>query len=101
MSFPLLLSPQQGGIYTRCTVPFLACGDLSGWDADRSYSLDLPDMQQQQQDSEGQQVTVAAAAAESAGGGRGDYVSLEPVQKPMHPAYQTALEQRRSQGKGS
>lgn len=26
----------------RCLVPFVACGDLSGWDADRSYALDAP-----------------------------------------------------------
>lgn len=25
----------------RCTVPFLACGDLAGWDADRTYELEL------------------------------------------------------------
>ena len=25
---------------SRCIVPFMACGDLDGWDSDRSYSLD-------------------------------------------------------------
>lgn len=74
-------------MYTRRTVPFLACGDLSGWDADRSYELHLPDPQQQQQ------VGTAAAA--------GSYVVLEPVQKPVHAAYKTALELQRSQGRSS
>lgn len=45
----------------RQLVPFVACGDLSGWDADRSY--DLPQ--------EG-------------------YVSLAPVAPPTNPAYKMA-----------
>jgi hypothetical protein len=77
----------QDSIYTTCTVPFLACGDLSGWDADRSYRLELPDSQQQQQGT-GQPPAAAAGA----------YVPLEPVQKPMAPVYRTAVEQLRSQG---
>jgi tRNA (cytidine32/guanosine34-2'-O)-methyltransferase len=44
-------------------VPFLACGDLDGWDADASY--DLP--------AEG-------------------YVALPPVQPPTAPAYRRAVE---------
>lgn len=47
----------------RMLVPFLACGDLSGWDADQSY--DLPE--------EG-------------------YQTLPPVQPPTAPAYKTAIE---------
>jgi tRNA (cytidine32/guanosine34-2'-O)-methyltransferase len=50
-------------------VPFLACGDLGGWDADKSY--DLP--------SEG-------------------YVSLEPLQPPTAPAYRAAIERARRGG---
>lgn len=52
----------------RLIVPFLACGDLSGWDADQSY--DLPQ--------EG-------------------YQTLPPVQPPTAPAYKTAIE-RAKQG---
>jgi tRNA (cytidine32/guanosine34-2'-O)-methyltransferase len=70
-------------MYTTCTVPFLACGDLSGWDADRNYELELSDLQQQQQQQEG----------------AGVYVPLEPVQKPLAPVYRTAVDQLRSQGK--
>lgn len=47
----------------RQLVPFLACGDLDGWDAEASY--DLP--------AEG-------------------YVSLPPVQPPTAPAYRRAIE---------
>lgn len=50
----------------RQLVPFLACGDLDGWDADQSY--DLPAQ---------------------------GYVSLPPVQPPTAPAYRRAVEQLR------
>lgn len=43
-------------------VPFLACGDLSGYDADQSYALD------------------------------DTKVPLNPVQPPTMPAYKTAIE---------
>lgn len=46
----------------RLIVPFIACGDLSGWDADQSY--DLP---------------------------REGYQTLPPVQPPTAPAYKTAI----------
>jgi tRNA (cytidine32/guanosine34-2'-O)-methyltransferase len=52
----------QNSASTRLCVPFLACGDLSGWDADMSYDLQ-----------EG-------------------YVTLAPVQPPTAPAYKSALE---------
>ncbi|EFJ27494.1 hypothetical protein SELMODRAFT_95614 [Selaginella moellendorffii] len=46
----------------KIMVPFLACGDLSGYDADQSYPLPSE-----------------------------DYQSLAPVQPPIAPAYKTAL----------
>lgn len=55
----------------RMLVPFLACGDLSGWDADQSY--DLPE--------EG-------------------YQRLDPIQPPTAPAYKTAI-QRSKQSDGA
>ncbi|CAL8468650.1 g8190 [Coccomyxa elongata] len=55
----------------RLLVHFLACGDLSGFDADQSY--DLPD---------------------------DNYQSLDPVQPPTAPAYRSALAfKKQSQGK--
>ncbi|OQN98374.1 hypothetical protein B0A48_15642 [Cryoendolithus antarcticus] len=53
---------------TRWIAPFLACGDLSAFDADASHTLP-----------EG-------------------YVSLEPVQPPTAPPYKRALEERRKLG---
>ena len=50
----------------RQLIPFLACGDLSGWDADQS--CDLPSA---------------------------DYKPLPPVAEPTNPAYREAIEQRR------
>lgn len=59
----------------RRAIPFLACGDLHGWDADQNY--DLTD------------------------GPCGGYVPLQPVQPPTEPAYKTALEMRRQAAAGA
>ncbi|CAA7389871.1 unnamed protein product [Spirodela intermedia] len=56
-------------------IPFLACGDLSGYDSDRSYPL--------------------PAAAE----GGASYRSLDPVQPPIAPPYKTALELKKASEK--
>jgi tRNA (cytidine32/guanosine34-2'-O)-methyltransferase len=50
---------------TRWIAPFLACGDLSSFNSDSSYSLPK------------------------------DYVSLDPLQPPTAPPYKRALEERR------
>ncbi|CZS96629.1 probable tRNA 2`-O-ribose methyltransferase [Rhynchosporium graminicola] len=52
----------------RWIAPFLACGDLSGFDADASYHLSK------------------------------DHVSLDPIQPPTAPPYKRALEMRKSTG---
>ncbi|KAL2069593.1 hypothetical protein VTL71DRAFT_14272 [Oculimacula yallundae] len=52
----------------RWIAPFLACGDLSGFDADASYHLSK------------------------------DHVSLDPIQPPTAPPYKRALEMRRATG---
>ncbi|KAL1955753.1 hypothetical protein VTO42DRAFT_8151 [Malbranchea cinnamomea] len=52
----------------RWIPPFIACGDLSAWDADASYELPP------------------------------DHVSLDPVQPPTAPPYKRALEARRERG---
>jgi tRNA (cytidine32/guanosine34-2'-O)-methyltransferase len=61
----------------RRVVPFLACGDLHGWDADQNYDLEA---------------AGPAAAAAAATNARASYVALEPVQPPTAPAYKTAKE---------
>merc|ERR1719461_1247458 len=53
----------------RYIVPFLACGDLSAYDSDKSYPLNL-------------------GAA---------YKYHEPVQKPIDPPYKTAIAERRGE----
>lgn len=53
---------------TRWIAPFVACGDLSAWDADATYHLPK------------------------------DHISLDPVQPPTAPPYKKALELRRKQG---
>ena len=52
----------------RWIAPFVACGDLSAWDADATYHLPK------------------------------DHVSLDPVQPPTAPPYKRALELRRKEG---
>ncbi|XP_054783517.1 putative tRNA (cytidine(32)/guanosine(34)-2'-O)-methyltransferase isoform X2 [Prosopis cineraria] len=55
-------------------IPFLACGDLSGYDSDRSYPL--------------------PKVAE------GTYQSLDPVQPPIAPPYKRALELKKASTQG-
>lgn len=56
-------------------IPFLACGDLGGYDSDRSYPL--------------------PQVAE------GTYKSLDPVQPPIAPPYKRALELKKAANQGS
>ena len=53
----------------RYIVPFLACGDLSAYDSDKSYPLNLGSA----------------------------YKYHEPVQKPIDPPYKTAIAERRGE----
>lgn len=57
----------HGIIIGHCSrnVPFVACGDLSGYDADRTYPLEA------------------------------GHRPLEPIQRPTNPPYQRALDNRR------
>ncbi|KAK5167940.1 tRNA (uridine-2'-O-)-methyltransferase trm7, partial [Cryomyces antarcticus] len=59
---------QLSGNDMRWIPAFLACGDLSAFDADATYHLP------------------------------GDHVSLDPVQPPTAPPYKRALELRRKAG---
>jgi tRNA (cytidine32/guanosine34-2'-O)-methyltransferase len=55
-------------VENRWIPPFIACGDLSSWDSDASYTLPP------------------------------DYVTLDPVQPPTAPPYRRALELRKEMG---
>ncbi|KAL3465962.1 FtsJ-like methyltransferase-domain-containing protein [Aspergillus heterothallicus] len=64
----LFNAPQKFAVENRWIPSFIACGDLSSWDSDASYSLPP------------------------------DHVSLDPVQPPMAPPYRRALELRKEKG---
>ncbi|KAJ3021644.1 putative tRNA (cytidine(32)/guanosine(34)-2'-O)-methyltransferase [Thoreauomyces humboldtii] len=53
----------------RVIVPFLACGDLSGFDSDQTYNLGNADGE--------------------------EYKLLQPVQMPIRPPYASYLEKKR------
>ena len=61
-------------------VRFVACGDLSGYDADTSYPLDAD----------------RAASGAAAGATLPEYLVREPTQKPTTPPYRAYLEAQRS-----
>ena len=66
--FTVLELESKGEDSNRWIAPFVACGDLSAWDADATYQLPK------------------------------DRVSLDPVQPPTAPPYKRALELRRQRG---
>ncbi|PFH37704.1 putative ribosomal RNA large subunit methyltransferase FTSJ1 [Besnoitia besnoiti] len=59
----------RDGAVQGCLVPFLACGDLAGYDADRNYPLDAK-----------------------------QHVFLPPTQPPVRPPYHEALQRKRGAG---
>jgi tRNA (cytidine32/guanosine34-2'-O)-methyltransferase len=65
---PLFNNSQKFAAENRWIPSFIACGDLSAWDSDASYTLPP------------------------------DYVNLDPVQPPMAPPYRRALELRKEKG---
>jgi len=78
---PTMVNPLLDHSYTdfnqleginRIIVPFLACGDLSAFDSDRTYSLNLR---------EGE-----------------EYHYTPPTQEPIDPPYQAALNMKRNDG---
>lgn len=70
----------QANPLMRTSIPFLACGDLSGWDADKNYDLSSTLSSDDQHKSAERQ-----------------YISLEPIQPPTAPAYKTAMELQKRQ----
>ncbi len=62
-------------------VPFLACGDLSGYDADQQYPLQDNSPAGDKLAEGGDGIVV------SDGRQQVNYQFLEPCQKPIHPPY--------------
>jgi len=63
---------------SRLIVPFVGCGDLTGFDADQSYPLDI-----------------------EGASGRDAYQHREPPQKPIHPPYEAYLLQQQQSCRSS
>ncbi|MDB9925256.1 RlmE family RNA methyltransferase [bacterium] len=59
----------------ECVVPFVACGDLSGYDADMSYDL--------------------TQSTSNSNETNNSYKHLEPVRPPIAPPYKTAIARER------
>jgi len=97
---------------TRKLVPFVACGDLRGWDADRSYDLPAAPAgrrRRTKKKKEGGAKKKGGGGEEGEGEGEGEkeegevsneeeeeeeetfYVPLPPTQLPTAPAYAGAL----------
>lgn len=76
---------------TRVAVPFISAGDVSGLDADMSYSLDLDFGSVHIRDDE-----PAEQAAKTTRNGK--YVSLPPVVPPIEPPYAEAIRRLKQQG---
>lgn len=90
----------------RLAVPFVACGDLSGYDADMNYPL-LPteELRAVRAGEEEAELSPEIAFSRAFGGyggesvagsgraeGEGTYIYHEPTQKPTTPAYRAYLE---------
>ncbi len=67
---------------SNITVPFVACGDLTGFDADQSYPL-------QNIESNSYEINNVSDPSNNLQGSDNSngYVYREPVQPPIHPNY--------------
>jgi hypothetical protein len=87
-------------------VPFVACGDLNGYDADKSYPLDLNELSLSVPEGSGTDAAAADTAAAlptvfsssssssssssaQAEEQKYEYIYRPPVQPPIHPNYYT------------
>jgi len=79
-------------------IPFVACGDLSGFDADRSYPLRLKGKGGKGVVSEELKAVAAEFGAEGSNVGMesGEYSFVAPVQPPVNPNYATWFEMAKS-----
>ena len=75
----------------RTIVPFVACGDLSGFDSDQSYPLHLHEPL-----AESALKQTLKDSAPSSGSAAVAGVYCAPVQRPINPPYAQALSRRSS-----
>lgn len=83
---------------TAIIVPFVACGDLSGFDADKSYPLEIA-YEERPADAKGSSrgdLGQMLGETTTAGTEGYSYSYRKPVQPPIHPNYYT-YQQRQSQ----
>lgn len=69
----------------RIAVPFVSAGDLSGFDADMSYSLDT----------EFESLRIDGKEQVNQKDSDGNYVSLQPVVSPIEPPYAGAIRRQK------
>ena len=77
---------------SKLVVPFVTCGDLSGFDADASYALDEGVVSAADRLDGGEGAAAAAAAAARGGGS-----PLPPTMAPINAPYKKAIDLRRGQ----
>lgn len=80
-------------------VPFVACGDLNGYDADKSYPLDLDEASGGAGAGGGDLNSDGAAGNSDTKGYQ--YVYHPPVQPPIHPNYYTFQQRANLENKDS
>lgn len=87
---------------TAIIVPFVACGDLSGFDADKSYPLEI-EYEERSLDAKGSSrgdLGQLLGETVTAGSEGYSYSYRKPVQPPIHPNYYS-YQQRQSQSNQS
>jgi hypothetical protein len=111
MTRPLMDEQYREGVNSlvgveRIIVPFLACGDLSGFDADQSYPLEMPSKllgglkHEDEEDTNSNRATddlsaAAVASVSSAPSSAKAYKYHAPVAAPINPPYQMYLDLKR------
>lgn len=88
---------------SNVVVPFVACGDLNGFDADKSYPLQLSALPVVEESFKGKEGLDGADDADAVEGDGEEAVYVysyrKPVQPPIRPNYYT-YQQTKQQGSG-
>jgi len=75
----------DGNAAAKVVVPFVACGDLTGWDAEKAYAVEVGEKKKKGHGSVSEDVSGDEES-------RGKVSSLAPVQPPIAPPYKRAIE---------